>query len=74
MKKGFDQKSVNIISTNKMEICPRCGGELRLKRTKFGTTLHYVCEDYPDCKFSKKFPKSDGFDELFGEHEESINY
>ena len=34
-------------------ICPRCGGELKLKNGKYGK--FYGCENYPNCKFTKKY-------------------
>lgn len=33
-------------------ICPRCGGKLILKKSKYGE--FYGCENYPACKFTKK--------------------
>lgn len=36
-------------------ICPRCGGKLILKKSKYGD--FYGCEHYPACKFTKKGDK-----------------
>ncbi len=36
-------------------ICPRCGGKLILKKSKYGE--FYGCENYPVCKFTKKGDK-----------------
>ena len=34
-------------------ICPRCGGKLVLRTSKSGNNF-YGCENYPNCKFTKK--------------------
>ena len=34
-------------------ICPRCGGKLVLRKSKDGRQF-YGCENYPNCKFTKK--------------------
>ena len=34
-------------------ICPRCGGQLVLRKSKDGRTF-YGCSNYPNCKFTKK--------------------
>jgi len=33
-------------------ICPKCGGELKLRKGKYGT--FYGCSNYPKCKFTLK--------------------
>lgn len=37
------------------DICPRCGGKLVLKKSKYGN--FYGCENYPKCTFTKKEKK-----------------
>ena len=43
------------VTQNQIEanICPRCGGELVLRHTRFGREF-YGCSNYPKCKFTKK--------------------
>ena len=43
------RKMKNQIDNN---ICPRCGGKLILRNGKYGN--FYGCENYPNCKFTKK--------------------
>ena len=33
-------------------VCPECGGQLELKRSKFGKFI--ACTNYPDCKYTDK--------------------
>jgi ssDNA-binding Zn-finger/Zn-ribbon topoisomerase 1 len=34
-----------------VEICPKCGGELRRRSGKFGD--FYGCMNYPNCRFTR---------------------
>ena len=38
----------------KNNICPRCGGNLVLRKAKDSGSLFYACENYPRCTFIKK--------------------
>ena len=70
LKKCYDtimEYKLNPIKTNKEHvqeirqmkkdidnnICPRCGGKLILRKSKSGNQF-YGCENYPNCKFTKK--------------------
>ncbi|MCI8327868.1 MAG: DNA polymerase III subunit epsilon [Lachnospiraceae bacterium] len=35
----------------KMEVCPKCGGELKKRNGKFGE--FYGCSNFPNCRFTK---------------------
>ncbi len=49
-------KSIKAMKQNiENDICPRCGGKLVLKKSKYGN--FYGCENYPKCKFTKKEKK-----------------
>ena len=37
------------------DICPECGGRLRLIQGPFGKFMG--CEDYPTCKFNRRVRK-----------------
>ena len=41
----------NMMSDVKNNICPRCGGDLVLRKGKYGE--FYGCSNYPNCKFKK---------------------
>jgi len=40
-----------IQGTMKLELCPRCGGELRKRSGKFGE--FWGCGNYPECRFTR---------------------
>ena len=41
-------KNLNLINQG---ICPRCGGQLVLRKGKFGS--FYGCSNFPKCKFTR---------------------
>lgn len=46
-------KNINKMKENiANNVCPRCGGKLIEKSSRFGT--FYGCENYPKCEFTKK--------------------
>ncbi len=47
--KNIKKEQINV----KNNICPRCGSNLVLRNGKYGK--FYGCENYPKCKFIKKF-------------------
>lgn len=47
--KNIKQQQKNIENN----ICPRCGGELILRKSKTGSQF-YGCSNYPNCKFTKQ--------------------
>ena len=62
----FDKRSISTKDEHKNKIfqmqkninnniCPRCGGNLVMRRSKYGE--FYGCENFPKCTFTKKYIK-----------------
>ncbi|WP_235802030.1 topoisomerase DNA-binding C4 zinc finger domain-containing protein [Ureibacillus massiliensis] len=63
-KKHLKKQHVHTLKTNlrsqkvketeniKQNSCSKCGGELILKRGKYGS--FYGCKNYPSCRYTKK--------------------
>lgn len=49
------EEMAKLQQTMKVEICPKCGGELKKRNGKFGE--FWGCSNYPSCRFTKNIKK-----------------
>jgi hypothetical protein len=52
-KQYVKQNIYNRKENVKASICPKCGGELKVRKGPYG--MFYGCSNFPKCKFTKKY-------------------
>uniref|UniRef100_A0A2A3JPQ8 DNA topoisomerase type IA zn finger domain-containing protein n=1 Tax=Alloyangia mangrovi TaxID=1779329 RepID=A0A2A3JPQ8_9RHOB len=52
IKSNLKEKVLKEKEVSKQKVCPKCSGELSLKKGKYGS--FYGCSNFPKCRYTKQ--------------------